>query len=187
MQRICELRIKLGYTQEFLGHLVGCERRNISRYESGLREPDRETLIRLANALQTTTDYLLNLSNNPYSNITPWSPLYRDEFLNLAPQEIEKLAHSAILMKEKRNEKGEEIMSFDNLIAKIIETQNPTVLGLDPKLDFIPDNLKEEAYVTNGKTLEGAADAILRFNKALIDAVYDIVPAVKPQAAYRQL
>jgi orotidine-5'-phosphate decarboxylase len=78
-------------------------------------------------------------------------------------------------------------MSFDRLISKIIATQNPTVLGLDSKLDFIPADLKEEAYKAHGKTLEGAADALLRFNKALIDAVYDIVPAVKPQAAYYEM
>ena len=66
MQRICELRIQHGYTQEFLGKLVNCERRNISRYESGLREPDRETLIHITKALNITTDYLLCLINNPY-------------------------------------------------------------------------------------------------------------------------
>jgi orotidine-5'-phosphate decarboxylase len=78
-------------------------------------------------------------------------------------------------------------MSFDRLITKIIATKNPTVLGLDPKLDYIPVDLKEKAYAEHGKTLEGAADALLRFNKALIDAVYDLVPAVKPQAAFYEM
>jgi orotidine-5'-phosphate decarboxylase len=78
-------------------------------------------------------------------------------------------------------------MSFDRLISKIAAVQNPTVLGLDPKLDYIPADLKKEAYEAYGKTLEGAADALLRFNKALIDAVCDIVPAVKPQAAYYEM
>jgi len=78
-------------------------------------------------------------------------------------------------------------VSLDRLISKIIETQNPTVLGLDPKLDYIPADLKEEAYKLHGKTLEGAADALFRFNKALIDAIYDIVPAVKPQVAYYEM
>lgn len=78
-------------------------------------------------------------------------------------------------------------MSLDRLIAKIIATRNPTVLGLDPKLDYIPADLKEAAYEAHGKTLEGAADALLRFNKALIDAVCDLVPAVKPQAAYYEM
>lgn len=78
-------------------------------------------------------------------------------------------------------------MALDKLIEKIVEKQNPTVAGLDPKLAFIPDFIKEEAYAKYGKTLEGAAEALLVYNKALIDALYDIVPAVKPQAAYYEM
>jgi len=58
------------------------------------------------------------------------------------------------------------------------------VLGLDPKLGYIPPELKEKSYRRFGQTPEGAADAILCFNKALIDAVSDIIPAVKPQVAF---
>lgn len=75
-------------------------------------------------------------------------------------------------------------MSFDRLIRKIVETKNPTVVGLDPKLEYIPEELKAEAYVKYGKTLEGAAEAILSFNKGIIDAICDVVPAVKPQCAF---
>ena len=75
-------------------------------------------------------------------------------------------------------------MSFDQLIRKIVETKNPTVVGLDPKLEYIPEELKAEAYAKYGKTLEGAAEAILLFNKGIIDAICDVVPAVKPQCAY---
>lgn len=75
-------------------------------------------------------------------------------------------------------------MSFDRLIRKIVETKNPTVVGLDPKLEYIPEELKAEAYAKYGKTLEGAAEAILGFNKGIIDAICDVVPAVKPQCAF---
>ena len=78
-------------------------------------------------------------------------------------------------------------MSFDRLIKKIIETGNPTVVGLDPKLDYVPAYLREEAFKDKGRDLKGAAAALLRFNKAIIDAVCDIVPAVKPQAAYYEM
>ena len=78
-------------------------------------------------------------------------------------------------------------MSFDRLIDGIVKMQNPTVAGLDPKLDFIPDYIKENAYMEYGKTLEGAAAALFEFNKGLIDELYDIVPAVKPQAAYYEM
>ena len=59
-------------------------------------------------------------------------------------------------------------MSMDKLFEKIAEKQNPTVAGLDPKLSYIPDYIREESYKKYGKTLEGAADALLQFNKGLI-------------------
>lgn len=78
-------------------------------------------------------------------------------------------------------------MSFDRMIAKIIETGNPTVVGLDPKLDYVPNFIKEKCFEEKGADLKGAAAAILKFNKAIIDEIYDIVPAVKPQAAYYEM
>ena len=78
-------------------------------------------------------------------------------------------------------------MSFDRLIKGIREKQNPTVAGLDPKLDYIPQYIKDEAFGQYGTTLEGAAEALYMFNQGLIDALCDIVPAVKPQAAYYEM
>ncbi len=78
-------------------------------------------------------------------------------------------------------------MAFDRLIDNIIEKQNPTVAGLDPKLDYVPASIKDACFAQYGKTLEGAAAALLAFNKAIIDQIYDIVPAVKPQAAYYEM
>ena len=78
-------------------------------------------------------------------------------------------------------------MSMDRLLEKMVEKQNPTVAGLDPKLSYIPEYIREESYGKFGKTLEGAADALLAFNKGLIDGLCDIVPAVKPQAAYYEM
>ena len=78
-------------------------------------------------------------------------------------------------------------MALDRLIDAIKKTENPTVAGLDPKLDFLPPFMVEQAFAAHGETLEGAAAAILAFNKGLIDALCDIVPAVKPQAAYYEM
>ena len=78
-------------------------------------------------------------------------------------------------------------MALDRLIEGIKRTGNPTVAGLDPKLDYIPEFIVREAFAAHGETLEGAAAAILTFNKGLIDALWDIVPAVKPQAAYYEM
>ncbi len=78
-------------------------------------------------------------------------------------------------------------MAFDRLIERIAKLQNPTVAGLDPKLAYIPSYIKEDAFEKYGKNLDGAAAAILEFNKGLIDALCDIVPAVKPQCAYYEM
>lgn len=78
-------------------------------------------------------------------------------------------------------------MAFDRLIEMIAEKQNPTVAGLDPKLDYVPASIKNACFEKYGKTLEGAAEALLEFNKAIIDKIYDIVPAIKPQAAYYEM
>ena len=77
---------------------------------------------------------------------------------------------------------------IDQLIEKIKELNNPTVVGLDPNLDFVPEFIKKEAFDKHGMTTKGAADAFLKFNKMIIDEIYDMVPAVKPQVSmYEQL
>lgn len=73
--------------------------------------------------------------------------------------------------------------AMDKLINKIKETNNPTVMGLDPRYDMIPECIREKYE----KNIEGACKAILEFNKGLIDSVYDIVPAVKPQIAFYEM
>lgn len=72
---------------------------------------------------------------------------------------------------------------IEKLIEKIKKTQAPVVVGLDPMLDYIPGFLLKEAFARNGETLEGAAQAVWEFNKGIIDAVWDLIPAVKPQIA----
>ena len=78
-------------------------------------------------------------------------------------------------------------MSMDRLLENIMRKQNPTVAGLDPKLSYIPEHIKARCFAEHGKTLEGAAAALLAFNKGLIDSLWDVVPAVKPQAAYYEM
>ena len=72
----------------------------------------------------------------------------------------------------------------DLLTARISDLSNPSVIGLDPRLKQIPEFIKDEALDEFGETFEAAAAAILMFNKGIIDAIYDIVPAVKPQIAF---
>lgn len=73
------------------------------------------------------------------------------------------------------------------LIEKIAQMQNPSVVGLDSLLDYIPQHIKDEKFATYGDTFDAAAQSILEYNKAIIDQICDIVPAVKPQAAYYEM
>ena len=75
-------------------------------------------------------------------------------------------------------------MSFDVLQDKIREMKNPTVAGLDARIEYVPEYIRKAAFEEYGVGLKGAAEAIWQFNVGLIDALCDIVPAVKPQAAY---
>ncbi len=74
-------------------------------------------------------------------------------------------------------------MQIDNLIEKIKKTKNPTVMGLDPRYEMLPQCVINKYP----KTLEGVAQAIIEYNKNLIDATCDIIPSVKPQIAFYEM
>ncbi|MCR5419205.1 MAG: orotidine-5'-phosphate decarboxylase [Lachnospiraceae bacterium] len=77
---------------------------------------------------------------------------------------------------------------INKLVSKIKKTEAPIVVGLDPMPGFIPEYILKESFDKYGQTPEGMADAFFEFNKGIIDAVCDLVPAVKPQIAmYEQL
>lgn len=72
---------------------------------------------------------------------------------------------------------------INQLNEKIKKTKAPIVVGLDPMLSYVPEPVQKKAFEQFGETLEGAAEAIWQYNKAIVDAVYDLIPAVKPQIA----
>lgn len=74
-------------------------------------------------------------------------------------------------------------MSIDVLQEKIRKCKNPVMVGLDPYLPILPRHILAEAYAQHGETLAGAAAAYERFCAELIDALKDLVPAVKLQSA----
>lgn len=78
-------------------------------------------------------------------------------------------------------------MSVQALVENIKSKQNPTVAGLDARLEYIPSFITDACLAEHGNTLEGAAAAMEQFNFGLIDALCDVVPAIKPQAAYYEL
>ena len=72
---------------------------------------------------------------------------------------------------------------INELISKIKKLNAPIVVGLDPMLSYVPEHLVKDAFAAYGETLEGACEAIWQFNKAIVDATFDLIPAVKPQIA----
>ena len=72
---------------------------------------------------------------------------------------------------------------INKLISKINKTKAPIVVGLDPMMKFVPGHISRQAFKEYGETLEGAAEAVWQYNKGIVDAIYDLVPAVKPQIA----
>lgn len=73
--------------------------------------------------------------------------------------------------------------AIDRLINKIKETNNPTVIGLDPRYELLPKCVLEKYP----NTMEGVSEAIIEYNKALIDETCDVIPAVKPQIAFYEM
>ncbi len=72
---------------------------------------------------------------------------------------------------------------INKLIEKIKKTNAPIVVGLDPMLKYVPEFIKKKAFQEYGESLQGASEAIWQYNKGIVDAVCDLVPAVKPQVA----
>ena len=72
---------------------------------------------------------------------------------------------------------------INQLVQKITEKNAPVVVGLDPMLGYVPEHITKAAFEEFGETLEGAAEAIWQFNKGIVDATSDLIPAVKPQIA----
>lgn len=72
---------------------------------------------------------------------------------------------------------------INKLNEKIKKTGAPIVVGLDPMLKYVPEFIRKQAFAEYGETLEGAAEAVWQYNKGIVDAVYDLIPAVKPQIA----
>ena len=72
---------------------------------------------------------------------------------------------------------------INKLVSNIQKTGAPIVVGLDPMLKYIPEHIQKQAFAEHGETLKGAAEAIWLYNKEIVDNVYDLIPAVKPQIA----
>ena len=72
---------------------------------------------------------------------------------------------------------------INKLMKQIEKLDAPVVVGLDPMLSYVPEQVQKAAFSEYGETLEGAGEAIWQYNKTIVDNIYDLIPAVKPQIA----
>ncbi len=72
---------------------------------------------------------------------------------------------------------------INKLVNDIKKKEAPIVVGLDPTLKLVPEWVLERNYKEYGENLKAVGEAIFEYNKAIVDAVADLVPAVKPQIA----
>ena len=76
---------------------------------------------------------------------------------------------------------------MDRLYARISELKNPTVAGLDTRIEYLPESFVKEVLPEGIRSFEDAAEAVYQYNVRLVDALCDIVPAVKVQVAYYEM
>ena len=76
---------------------------------------------------------------------------------------------------------------MDKMYARISEMKNPTVAGLDTRIEYLPEEFVKEVLPNGINSFEDAAEAVYQYNVRLVDALYDIVPAVKVQVAYYEM
>ena len=72
---------------------------------------------------------------------------------------------------------------IQRLVDGIKKTEAPIVVGLDPKVNFIPEGILNKNIKEYGETAEAIAESFFAFNKEIVDSIYDLIPAVKPQIA----
>lgn len=76
---------------------------------------------------------------------------------------------------------------MEQLAQRIAQMKNPTVAGLDTRVEYLPQTFVDEIMPAGIRSMEDAAEAVYRYNVRLIDALCDIVPAVKVQVAYYEM
>lgn len=97
------LRVQRGMSQSDLARLLGVARTTVSSYENGSRNPDNETLIRIATCFQVSLDYLLGIDISNIDNSSVYSEVLKD---------IDKLLHSAPIELEKKKEIITEVRDY---------------------------------------------------------------------------
>ncbi len=76
---------------------------------------------------------------------------------------------------------------IDRLIEQIQIKNTPCIVGLDPSLAKMPTDFLQKQGIIPSSSLADCAEAIFQYNLLVLEAIADLVPAVKPQSAYYEL
>lgn len=79
------------------------------------------------------------------------------------------------------------MLAIDKLINGIKEKNAPIAVGLDPKFEYIPNFILEKNKALYGETIECITKSFYDFNVEIINNIYDLVPAIKPQIAMYEM
>lgn len=117
--RIANLRKELDINQKELATKVGITEASLSRYENNLREPKSEIIVRLAKALETSTDYLLGVNDN--TKISKEDKLIIE---NLSVSEKTKKILEKIYSLEKEDREAIEKMIDNAYLKRFLKEEN---------------------------------------------------------------
>jgi len=113
--RITRLRREKGYTQSQLAQRLDVGQNQVSRYEHGAYNPSLETLVKMAHELNTSTDYLLGISNRPQSDAEP------EPDLSDAERQV------VALLREYFKDAQQEIVTAIGTLLRVWEKRRPVI------------------------------------------------------------
>ena len=93
MNRIKDLRLSAHMKQRDLAELLKCTPVSVSRYETGERDPDIETILRLCDIFGCTADYLLGRSTRPDPELSPEEEQLLAAYANASDEIRENIDH----------------------------------------------------------------------------------------------
>ena len=143
MKKLFELRKKENFTQSQMAKILNVSQQAYARYEKGEREPDFDTLIRIANYFCVTLDYLLGRTNEKTTTIT--APIFLD---------IEKL-------KQIKKEKGFTFKEISSLSGVPLRTIEDMFAGrTKPRIDTV-EAIEKALGITRSNALSTPANNVI--------------------------
>lgn len=110
MNKIRQIRLAQGLTMKQLGEAIGCTEAAVSFYERGLRQPDNDTLIRIATTLGVSVDALLGRETKEPKKQSPDDALrfalWGGDAQDITPAQLEEVRRFAQFVRERDKHDG---------------------------------------------------------------------------------